>query len=144
MKKVRYGIIGCGAIAQRRHIPEAAANEQSQVVAIADPVRGRAQSIAQPLGAVAYTDYKKMLKEQQLDAAVVCGPNVMHAPMAIDAFKAKLHVLVEKPMATTRAEAKKMIAAAKQAPQVPYGRHEPTPDAPARQGQGGPGLRPTR
>lgn len=115
MKPVRYGIIGCGAIAQRRHIPEAAANAKSQVVAIADPVRGRAQSIAEKLGAVAYTDYKKMLKEQELDAAVVCGPNVLHAPMAIDAFKARLHVLVEKPMATTRAEARKMLAAAKQA-----------------------------
>ena len=46
MKTVRYGIIGCGAIAQRRHIPEAAANSRSEVVAIADPVRGRAQETA--------------------------------------------------------------------------------------------------
>lgn len=115
MKTVRYGIIGCGAIAQRRHIPEAVANKHSQVVAIADPVPGRAKSIADGIGAAAYTDYRKMLKEQDLDAAVVCGPNRLHAPMTIDAFKAGLHVLVEKPMATTRAEAKKMIAAAKQA-----------------------------
>ncbi len=115
MKIVRYGIIGCGAIAQRRHIPEAAANKRSQVVAIADPVRGRAKETADPLGAAAYTDYKKMLKEQDLDAVAVCGPNKLHAPMTVDAFKAGLHVLVEKPMATTRAEGKKMIAAAKKA-----------------------------
>lgn len=115
MKTVRYGVIGCGAIAQRRHIPEAVANERAEVVAIADPVRGRARSVGEGIGAEAYTDYKKMLKEQDLDAVVVCGPNHLHAPMAIDVFKTKRHVLVEKPMATTRAEAKKMIAASKQA-----------------------------
>jgi len=115
MKTVRYGIIGCGAIAQRRHIPEAAANKLSEVVAIADPVRGRAQETAGPLGAAAYTDYKKMIKEQDLDAVVVCGPNKLHAPMTVDGFKAGLHVLVEKPMATSRAEGKRMIAAAKKA-----------------------------
>lgn len=115
MKTVRYGVIGCGAIAQRRHIPEAVANERSEVVAIADTVRGRAASFAEGIGAKGYTDYKKMLKEEELDAVVVCGPNHLHAPMAIAAFKAGRHVLVEKPMATTRAEAKRMIAAAKQA-----------------------------
>lgn len=115
MKTVRYGIIGCGAIAQRRHIPEAVANKNSKVVAIADPVSGRAKSIADGIGATAYTDYKRMLREEELDAVAVCGPNKLHAPMTIDAFKAGLHVLVEKPMAATRAEGKKMIAAAKQA-----------------------------
>jgi UDP-N-acetylglucosamine 3-dehydrogenase len=115
MKIVRYGVIGCGAISQRRHIPEAAANKKSEIVAVADPVRGRAKEVAGPLGAAAYTDYKKMLKEQDLDAVAVCGPNKLHAPMTVDAFKAGLHVLVEKPMATTRADGKKMLAAAKKA-----------------------------
>jgi predicted dehydrogenase len=115
MKTVRYGIIGCGAIAQRRHIPEAAANSGSQVVAIADPVRGRAKEVAGPLGASAYSDYRKMLSEQTLDAVVVCGPNKLHAPMTVDAFKAGLHVLVEKPMATSRVEGRRMLAAAKKA-----------------------------
>lgn len=115
MKTVRYGIIGSGSIARQRHIPEAAANPNSQVVAIVDPVRGRAKEVADPLGATPYTDYKKMLREEKLDAVAVCSPNNLHAPMALSAFKAGLHVLVEKPMATTRAEARKMIAAAKQA-----------------------------
>ena len=115
MKTVRYGIIGCGAIAQRRHIPEGVANERAEVVAIADPVRGRAKQFADSIGAKAYTDYTKMLKETPLDAAVVCGPNSLHAPMTLAAFKAGLHVLVEKPMATTRPDARKMINAAKKA-----------------------------
>jgi predicted dehydrogenase len=115
MKTVRYGVIGCGAIAQRRHIPEAVKNERAEVVAVADPARGRANEVGEKIGAAPYTDYKKMLKEADLDAAVVCGPNSLHAPMTIDALKARLHVLVEKPMATTRADAKKMISAARQA-----------------------------
>ncbi len=115
MPQVRFGIIGCGAIAQRRHIPELHKNPNAVVVAIADPVVGRAASIGDPIGAAAYRDYKKMLDSEQLDAVAVCTPNALHAEQSIEAFKHKLHVLVEKPMATTRADAKKMIAAGKRA-----------------------------
>jgi len=114
---IRYGIIGAGAIAQRRHMPEAHANPRSTVVAIADPVVERVNALAEQYGANAYTDHKAMLKAEKgnLDAVVVCGPNKLHAPQSIDAFKAGLHVLCEKPMATSRADAKKMIAAADKA-----------------------------
>ncbi len=112
---VRYGFIGAGAIAQRRHLPEAANNPQSQVVAVADPAKGRAEEIAGHYGAAAYTDHRKMLASEQLDAVVVATPNALHAPISLDAFKAGLHVLCEKPMATTRADGKKMIQAAKAA-----------------------------
>lgn len=114
-KIIKYGVIGAGAIAQRRHLPEIHANPNSTVVAIADPVKGRAKEIAECYGAAAYTDHKKLLKEADLDAVVVAGPNALHAPQTIDAFKAGYHVLVEKPMATTKQEAKAMIAAAKKA-----------------------------
>ena len=115
MAVVKYGFIGAGAIAQRRHIPEAANNPSSKVVAIADPVPGRAQEIAGKYGALPFTDYKKMLKEADLDAVVVAGPNALHAAMSIDCFRAGKHVLCEKPMATNRAEARKMLAEAKKA-----------------------------
>ncbi len=115
MAVVKYGIIGCGAIAQRRHIPEGAANPKSKIAALADPVPGRAAELAAKYGAAAYTDYKQMLRKADLDAVVVCGPNALHASQTIEALRAGFHVLVEKPMATTRAEAKKMIAEAKKA-----------------------------
>ncbi len=115
MKIVKYGVIGGGAIAQRRHLPEAHDNPLSTVTAIADPVKQRVTELAEQYGAEAYTDYKKMLKEADVDAVVVAGPNKLHAPMTIEALKAGKHVLCEKPMATTRAEAKKMIAASKAA-----------------------------
>ena len=106
MPVVKYGIIGCGAIAQRRQIPEGDANPKSAIIAVADPAPGRAEEVGAAVGAASYTDYRKMLKQADLDAVVVCGPNKLHAPMSLDAFKARRHVLVEKPMATTRADAK--------------------------------------
>jgi predicted dehydrogenase len=115
VKQVRYGIIGCGAIGQRRHIPEAAANPKSKVQALADPVLDRVQALGRQYQATPYTDYKQMLKDPEVDAVVVCGPNALHARQTIEALKAGKHVLCEKPMATTRADARKMIVTARKA-----------------------------
>lgn len=114
-KIIKYGVIGAGAIAQRRHLPEIHQHPDSVVAAIADPVKERVQSVCETYGATPYTDYKKMLKDEELDAVVVAGPNALHAEQTIAALKAGCHVLCEKPMAGTRQEAKKMIAAAKSA-----------------------------
>jgi UDP-N-acetylglucosamine 3-dehydrogenase len=115
---VRYGIIGCGAIAQRRHIPECCANPDSKLAALADPVPGRAEGLCKQSGdgkAKAYADYKEMLKDPNVDAVVVAGPNSLHAQQSIEALRAGKHVLCEKPMATTREDARAMIDAAKKA-----------------------------
>ena len=110
---VKYGVIGCGAIAQRRHIPECVANPESKLVAVADPVKERVDEVAAKYEAKAYTDYKEMLKDSTIDAIVVAGPNSLHAQQSIDALNAGKHVLCEKPMATTREDAKAMLEAAK-------------------------------
>ncbi|MEM6392098.1 MAG: Gfo/Idh/MocA family oxidoreductase [Planctomycetota bacterium] len=114
-KIVKYGVIGGGAIAQRRHLPEIHAHPDSEVVAIADPVKDRVKALGEEYDAQPFRDYKQMLELKEIDAVVVAGPNALHAPMTVDAHKAGKHVLCEKPMAGTRAEAKKMIAAAKKA-----------------------------
>lgn len=110
---VKYGVIGCGAIAQRRHIPECIANPESKLVALADPMKERVEELAEKYGAKGYTDYKEMLKDPNIDAIVVAGPNSLHAQQSIDALNAGKHVLCEKPMATTREDAKAMLEAAK-------------------------------
>jgi predicted dehydrogenase len=110
---VKYGIIGCGAIAQRRHIPECVANPASKLVALADPNQERVEELATKYGAKGYTDYREMLKSADIDAVVVAGPNSLHASQSIEALSAGKHVLCEKPMATTREDAKAMIEAAK-------------------------------
>jgi UDP-N-acetylglucosamine 3-dehydrogenase len=110
---VRYGIIGCGAISQRRHIPECIANPESKLVALCDPVQERVEALSKQFGAKPYTDFAAMLKAKDIDAIVVAGPNSLHAQHSIAALDAGKHVLCEKPMATTRADAKAMLAAAK-------------------------------
>lgn len=112
---IQFGVIGCGAIAQRRHIPEIEANRYGKVVAVSDPNEARVNDIAGELGAEAFVDHKKMLKAADLDAVVVCGPNALHAKQTVDALRAGCHVLVEKPMATSKAEAKRMIETARKA-----------------------------
>src|SRR5947209_2883729 len=99
---VKYGIIGCGAIAQRRHIPECVANPDSKLVALADPVAERVAELAAKYSAKGYADYLELLKNPDIDAVVVAGPNSLHAKQTIDALNAGKHVLCEKPMATTR------------------------------------------
>src|SRR5579864_6494561 len=109
---VKYGIIGCGAIAQRRHMPEAAANPESKVAAVADPIADRVEEVAKKYGANPFTDYKHMLASADIDAVVVAGPKALDAEQSIAALNAGKHVLSEKPMATTREDAKAMIQAA--------------------------------
>ncbi len=112
---LRVAVIGTGAIGQRRHIPEALANPDCKLVAVCDANAARVKEVAESAGCKAYTDYKEMLENEKLDAVVVCGPNTLHAQQSIDALKAGLHVLCEKPMAATRDEAQAMIAAAEKA-----------------------------
>src|SRR3954462_7869347 len=107
MPVVRYGIVGCGAIAQRRHIPECVANANSKLVALCDPNAERVEGISKADGGTAkgYTNYADMLKDPNVDAVVVAGPNSTHASQSIEALQSGKHVLCEKPMAATREEA---------------------------------------
>jgi len=113
MSKLRIGVIGCGSIAKYRHLPEYAANKAVEIVAVCDIVEERVNEIAKVYQAKAYTDYKELLASEQLDAISVCLPNYLHAPVSIDALNNGLHVLCEKPMATSQEEADAMIEAAK-------------------------------
>ena len=109
---VKYGIIGVGAIAQRRHIPECIANPDSVLIGIADANQGRCDELGKKFGVKSFCDHKDLLKMGEIDAVVVSGPNALHASQTIDALSAGKHVLCEKPMAISREEAKAMIAAA--------------------------------
>lgn len=116
-KNVNVGIIGCGAIAERLHIPDYATCPQATIVAFCDADKKRAQAMAAKFapGAAIFTDYKALLKDASVDAVSVCMPNKFHGVVSIDAARAGKHVLVEKPMAMSLAEGKKMVAAAKKA-----------------------------
>lgn len=114
-KMVRVGVIGCGAIGQRRHLPEYAARDDVELVGVCDIKFPRAKEAAKTFGAPkAFKSHKDLLKLAP-DAISVCTPNYLHAPQSLDALRAGCHVLCEKPMAGSVKDAKAMIAAAKKA-----------------------------
>jgi UDP-N-acetylglucosamine 3-dehydrogenase len=114
MGKLKIGVIGCGSIAQHRHLPEYQANQNVELVAVCDSNKERALEVAEKYGVLSYTDYQDLLDSGEVDAVSVCTPNYLHAPISIAALKAGIHVLCEKPMATSKEEAEAMIAAAKE------------------------------
>ncbi|MGM0847330.1 MAG: Gfo/Idh/MocA family protein [Bacillota bacterium] len=115
MNKIKIAVIGCGSIAQHRHLPEYANSERVEITAVCDIVKERAEKIAEKYGARAYTEYEELLANEEVDAVSVCTPNYLHAPISVAALKAGKHVLCEKPMATSTAEAEEMIGAAEAA-----------------------------
>ncbi len=115
MDKVRIGIIGCGGIANGKHMPSLSKLPEVEMVAFCDLIEERAQKAAKEYGvpgAKVFTDYKELLK-LDLDVVHVLTPNKQHSFITVDALEAGKHVMCEKPMAINSAEAKKMLDAAK-------------------------------
>ena len=111
MSKVKIGIIGCGAIGSV-HADAYAKVADAEVVALFDVLPDKLREKAE-LHKVAktYTSYKDLLADPEIDAVSICVPNHMHAPIAIDAFKAGKHVMLEKPMALNSEQGKAILAA---------------------------------
>ncbi len=117
MKKVKVGIIGCGGIGMQKHLPALSAVDEVEVVAFCDLIEERAVKAAKEFGtkdAKVYTNYKELLKDKEIQTIHVCTPNKSHKDISIDALHANKHVLCEKPMAKTAADAKAMLQAAKE------------------------------
>jgi UDP-N-acetylglucosamine 3-dehydrogenase len=112
MAKTRVAVIGCGSITKLRHAPEYSKNPNVEIVAFADRKLARATELAEKYGGKAYEKWQDVVALKDVDALSVCTSNVSHAPITIAALEAGKHVLCEKPMATTDAEARAMIAAA--------------------------------
>ena len=110
-KKIRIGIIGCGGIANGKHMPALAQLPDVEMVAFCDIIIERAQEAAKKYGAdgsKVYEDYKELLKDESIDVVHVCTPNREHSFITVDALEAGKHVMCEKPMAANYADAKAM------------------------------------
>ena len=116
MEKLRVGIIGCGGIANGKHMPALKVRPEVEMVAFCDIVRERAEKAACDYGvqgAKVYENYKELLEDKSIDVVHVCTPNRSHSFITVDALEAGKHVMCEKPMAINSEEAKKMLDAAK-------------------------------
>lgn len=115
-RKVKVGIIGCGGICRGKHLPSLTKIDFIEVVALCDIIPERALAMQDKFGlqdAKIYTDYKELLKDESIEVVHVCTPNRSHSFISIDALEAGKHVMCEKPMAKTSAEAKAMCEVAK-------------------------------
>ena len=116
VKKVKVGIIGCGGIANGKHMPNLSKIDEVEMVAFCDIVEERAEKAADRFGtddAKVYVDYKELLADESIEVVHVCTPNRSHSFITVDALEAGKHVMCEKPMAKTYADAKLMLEAAK-------------------------------
>ena len=116
LNKVRIGLVGCGGIANGKHMPSLSRLDNIEMVAFCDIIPEKAELAAKEYGAAGsktYTDYEKLLADTSLDVIHVCTPNDSHAAITIAALEAGKHVMSEKPMAKMAADAKRMAETAK-------------------------------
>lgn len=106
MSKLRLAIIGAGHLG-RIHARLAKSNEQLEVVGVSDPVAAARASIASELELPAFEDYQSLIG--QIDAAIVATPTLFHYDVASALLRAGVHVLVEKPLASTHDQAERLV-----------------------------------
>ena len=108
-KKIKIGIIGCGAIAQKGHLPFYN-NDKNIELFVADVNEDRLKEVARKFNIKqSYTDFNAMLKDVSLDGLSICVPNALHAKMAVAAAESGVNILCEKPMALDISQGQRMI-----------------------------------
>jgi predicted dehydrogenase len=114
---LRGAVIGAGGVARLRHIPafeEAARLGLAELVAICDPVEAALHAAGDECGVADLSlDYRDVLARDDIDVVTIATPNSWHEPIAIAALEAGKHVMCEKPLALSLAEARRMTAAAR-------------------------------
>jgi predicted dehydrogenase len=106
---VRLALVGCGRIAQVAHLPAVEKAEGVELVAVSDPSGAVARSVARRRGVAAYTDQGSVWADASVEAVIVAAPDRFHHRLATEALTAGRHVLVEKPLASTVAQAEDLV-----------------------------------
>ena len=112
---IRYGVVGLGRAGWSIHVAGLRDRADAKIVAVVDPLEERRKEAAEQFGCKTYTRLASMLKQDDVEVVVVATPSVSHGPDSKKALKAGKHVVTEKPMALSVAEADSMIRAAEQA-----------------------------
>ena len=114
---MRIGLIGAGNVGVNAHIPAVQANEGMTMVAAADPTPDRRQAAGDAAGLDVnnvHADWRQLLARSDIDAVIVATPQRFRPDIVIAAAKAGKHILAEKPLALTPADARAMIGAARE------------------------------
>jgi predicted dehydrogenase len=115
MSKIKAAIVGCGFVAQKRHIPSfLGLKEDVSLCALCDLNQGLVTEVARRFGVKhVYSNLSEMLSKEDLDIVDICTPPNAHATVAIEAMEHGCNVLMEKPMALNVSDCDKMIDSAK-------------------------------
>jgi predicted dehydrogenase len=112
-KQLKIGVVGTGSISHC-HVRGFLKDGRSRIVNVCDIMEEDLKSKAQKWGAEkTCTDYRDLLKDEEVDAVDICLPPHLHAKVAVEAAEAGKHILTEKPLATTLKDCDEVIAAAK-------------------------------
>lgn len=115
MRKIKWGVLGTADIARGQTIPGMRLAENCELTAIAGRSLAKAQQFQREFGfQKAYEGYDALLQDPEVEAVYVPLPNHLHAEWSIRALKAGKHVLCEKPLALTEAQAERMFRAAEE------------------------------
>jgi len=110
MKKLRFGLIGCGRISSQHLDSVRLYRERAEIVAVCDILPSRARETADKYHISDwYQDYHQLLKREDIDVISICTPNGLHRVMATDTAKSGKHALVEKPLAISLKDAEQML-----------------------------------
>ncbi|MFN2185172.1 MAG: Gfo/Idh/MocA family protein [Anaerolineae bacterium] len=119
MEKVRWGVLSTAKIGAKQVIPAMQASEHCDMVGIASRDLDRARMVAAELGMPkAYGSYEELLADPEIDAVYIPLPNHLHVPWAIRALEAGKHVLCEKPIGLSAAEAEELLAVSMRHPHL--------------------------
>jgi predicted dehydrogenase len=112
-KRLRIGIVGAGLIG-RRHIATVLASPDAELCGVADALPRDDPAVAK-LACEYFTSHRELLAGTRPDALIIATPNRLHVPMGIDCARAGVHMIVEKPIADTIADACELLREAKRA-----------------------------
>lgn len=114
MRKIKFGIVGCGVIAPH-HAKAVQADERAELAAVCDIIPEKAMELGSKFDVKnVYTDYNEILRKSDIDAVCICLPSGLHGQCAIDSARAGKHILCEKPLDVSRQVMTDMIDAVKQ------------------------------
>ncbi|MCS7109621.1 MAG: Gfo/Idh/MocA family oxidoreductase [Candidatus Micrarchaeota archaeon] len=108
-KKINVGIIGCGSVARKRHIPSYNLDRRCKIIAVLSPDIEQAKEVAKKFNIPKYYNNLDDFLSEKLDVVSICTPPLTHSELAISCIKQGCHVLVEKPMAMNTSEALRML-----------------------------------
>src|SRR6185369_13309892 len=115
-KRLRWGILSTASIARRKVVPGMRSATRSEVVAVGSRSEAAAQAFADELGIPrAHGSYEDLLADPEVDAVYIPLPNHLHLEWTLAAARAGKHVLCEKPIALSAADAEQMVAACESA-----------------------------